>query len=84
MALKVIESSFPQETFAIGEQIGREAQPGQVLALQRQSVALLLPLSRFTKKGDCPFTISMCTASVMWKRWRKSDMRTVSMGKASA
>ncbi len=33
MALKVIESSFPQETFAIGEQIGREAQPGQVYTL---------------------------------------------------
>ena len=33
MALKVIESHSPQETFAIGEQIGKEAQPGQVYTL---------------------------------------------------
>ena len=33
MALKVIESHSPQETFAMGEQIGKEAQPGQVYTL---------------------------------------------------
>lgn len=33
MALKVIESHSPQETFAIGEQIGKEARPGQVYTL---------------------------------------------------
>ena len=33
MALKVIESTSPRETFAIGEQIGREAKPGQVYTL---------------------------------------------------
>ena len=30
MAIKVIESNSPQETFAVGVQIGREAKPGQV------------------------------------------------------
>ena len=33
MALKVIESHSPQETFVIGEQIGKEARPGQVYTL---------------------------------------------------
>ncbi len=33
MAIKVIESSSWQETFAVGEQIGREAKPGQVYTL---------------------------------------------------
>ncbi len=33
MATKVIESNSPQETFAVGVQIGREAKPGQVYTL---------------------------------------------------
>ncbi|MBR5248133.1 MAG: tRNA (adenosine(37)-N6)-threonylcarbamoyltransferase complex ATPase subunit type 1 TsaE [Lachnospiraceae bacterium] len=33
MAIKVIESNSPQETFAVGVQIGREAKPGQVYTL---------------------------------------------------
>ncbi len=33
MAMKVIESFSPQDTFAVGEQIGREAMPGQVYTL---------------------------------------------------
>ena len=33
MATKVIESNSPQETFAVGAQIGREAKPGQVYTL---------------------------------------------------
>lgn len=33
MAIKVIESYSPQETFAVGVQIGREAKPGQVYTL---------------------------------------------------
>ncbi len=33
MAIKVIESYSPQETFAVGAQIGRDAKPGQVYTL---------------------------------------------------
>lgn len=33
MAIKVIESNSPRETFAVGVQIGREAKPGQVYTL---------------------------------------------------
>ena len=33
MAIKVIESNSPQETFAVGVQIGRDAKPGQVYTL---------------------------------------------------
>ena len=33
MAIKVIETNSPQETFAVGVQIGREAKPGQVYTL---------------------------------------------------
>lgn len=33
MAKKVIESYSPQETFAVGQQIGKEARPGQVYTL---------------------------------------------------
>lgn len=33
MAVKVIETTSAEETFALGEQIGREAEPGQVYTL---------------------------------------------------
>ncbi len=33
MAIKVIESFSPQDTFSVGEQIGKEAKPGQVYTL---------------------------------------------------
>ena len=44
----------------------------------------LLPLSRFMKRADCPFTILMCTASVMWRRWMRSAMRIISTAMVSA
>ena len=34
------------------------------------------------EKGEFHFIILTCTASVMWRRWKKSVMRTVFMGKA--
>lgn len=33
--------------------------------------------------GRCPSTISTYTASGMWRRWRKSDMRTASTERVS-
>lgn len=33
MSIKVIESNSPQETFKVGQKIGKEAQPGQVYTL---------------------------------------------------
>ena len=29
------------------------------------------------KKGVCPSIILMCIGSAMWKRWTRSDMRTI-------
>ena len=39
---------------------------------------------RSMKKDDCRCTTSMYTASAMWKKWRRSDMTTISLETASA
>lgn len=43
--------------------------------------ALPLPLFRCMMRGGFRFIILMCTALEMWRRWKRSDMRTMCMGR---
>ena len=82
---EIIETHSAQETFALGQRIGLEALPGQVYTLIgdlgvgktvfTQGVADGLGI---TEPVNSPtFIILMCTASEMWRRWKRSVTRTV-------
>lgn len=103
--MKTIETYSTGETFALGRQIGQQAEAGEIYtligdlgvgktvltqeslpgwALKSRSTALLLRSYRSMRRAGCLFTISMCTVSAMWRRWRRSAMKTVFTGKGSA
>lgn len=103
--MKTIETYSTGETFALGRQIGQQAEAGEIYTLigdlgvgktvLTQGVAAGLGIEEpvnsptFTivqiyEEGRLPFTISMCTVSAMWRRWRRSAMKTVFTGKGSA
>ena len=89
---EVFETTSEEETYKLGERLGTQAQPGQVYTLIGD---LGVGKTVFTKgfaKGlgitdhvsSPTFTILTWTASVMWRRWRKSAMRTAFLAEVSA
>ncbi len=54
------------------------------LEVGNQSTVLHLRSCRYMRKGVCPSIILTFTGSEMQKRWKKSGMKTISTGRASA
>ena len=90
----VTETRSPEETYALGEKIGKAAQPGQIYTLTgdlgvgktvfTQGVAARhLQLCRCMKRGVFLSIILMCTELEISKRWKKSDMMIISLEMAS-
>ena len=89
----VYETFSAEETEKLGEQIGREAKPGEVYTLIgdlgvgktvfTQGIAKGLeitePLCRSMKKEECHFIILMYTGLRILRKWMKSAMRTIFM-----
>ena len=80
-----VDSFSAQDTFALGQQIGEAAVPGEVytltgdLGVGKTIFTQLLQYCRFMRKGGFLFTISMFTVSVVRKRWTKSAMKIIFM-----
>ena len=96
---KVIETLNEKETGLLGETMGKAAVPGSIYTLRgdlgvgktvfSQGFARGLGITEhvnsptFTKKDACRFIILTYTVSGMWRKWKKSGMKTAFSGRAS-
>ena len=80
----VLESRSAADTAALGQRLGEICAPGQVYTLTGDLGVGKTVFTQGFARGLGHSTISMSTASRMWRRWRRSAMRTAFTGRESA
>ena len=97
MSRQVYESFSAKDTLQLGSRLGKFCKAGDVLErlfFQKESArdlelrnrfpVLHLQFCRFMKREGFRFTILMYTGLLTLRRWKKSGMKIIFMGKESA